>query len=146
MKVKLFSLIFALLIGFSSVAQRPNMEKLRAVKVGMITEKLALTESQAKSFWPVYNKFDAERHELKRALRAKMGYSRSKETSEEDELERQDEIFELKEKELELSRKYRPAFLKVISAKQYSDLDVAEREFNQMLLRELRERRNTRDN
>jgi Skp family chaperone for outer membrane proteins len=141
MKLKLFSLVFALLIGFSTWAQRPNMEKLRAMKVGVITEKLSLTESQAKSFWPVYNKFDTERQNLNRAMREKMHATRGQETSEEDELERQDQIFELKEKELELSKKYRPEILKVISAKQYSDLVLAEREFNQMLLRELRQRR-----
>jgi Skp family chaperone for outer membrane proteins len=144
------TLLMAFLMSFGAMAQRPaeggrsNMEKLKAMKVGVITEKLDLTPSEAKGFWPIYNKFDEERQSLNRAMRAKMRSSRDEESTEKSEIARQDEIFDLKEKELALTKRYRPDFLKVISAKQYSDLVLAEREFNQMLLRELRERRNTR--
>lgn len=151
MKFNILSVFIALLLSFSTMAQRPdgsrpNMEKLKAMKVGVITEKLELTESQAKGFWPIYNQFDDERQDLNRAMRSKMRDSRDEESTEKSELARQDEIFELREKELALAKRYRPEFLRVISAKQYSDLVLAEREFNQMLLRELRERRNSRDN
>jgi Spy/CpxP family protein refolding chaperone len=149
MRFNILSVFIALLLSFSTMAQRsdgsrPNMEKLKAMKVGVITEKLGLTENQAKGFWPIYNQFDDERQDLNRAMRSKMRASRDEESTEESEIARQDEVFELREKELALSKRYRPEFLRVISAKQYSDLVLAEREFNQMLLRELRERRNTR--
>ena len=150
MRFKAFLVLITLLMSFSVMAQRPdgssrpNMEKLKAMKVGVLTEKLELTENQAKGFWPIYNKFDDERQNLNRAMRAKMRATGDEESTEESEIARQDELFELREKELDLTKRYRPEFLRVISAKQYSDLVLAEREFNQMLLRELRERRNTR--
>ncbi len=112
------------------------------MKVAMITEKLALTEDQAKGFWPVYNKYDGEKRSLNQSLREQM--RKNANGSEDAEIARQDAIFKLREQELEVARKYRPDFLKVISAAQYSKLLLAEREFNQMLLRELRERRENR--
>ena len=134
-----------------SWAQRPGgppsreqFEKLRAMKVGMITQKISLTEEQAKSFWPIYDRYDEEKHQLNQDLRSKLRETRGQ-RNEDNEIARQDEVFKLREKELALAKSYRPQFLEVISAKQYSDLLLAEREFNQMILRELRERRNTRD-
>lgn len=151
--MKLKGLLLGLFILSSVVgwAQRPGgppskeqFEKLRAMKVGMITQKISLTEEQAKSFWPIYDQYDAEKRKLTQDLRNKLRESRGQ-RNENNELARQDEVFKLREKELALAKSYRPRFLNVISAKQYSDLLLAEREFNQMILRELRERRNTRD-
>ena len=38
-------------------------EKIRAAKVGLITNRLNLTEEQAKTFWIVYDEFDKKRAE-----------------------------------------------------------------------------------
>lgn len=148
MKTKLLLSSFFLLISVLSFAQRSQetMDKIKAMKVGLITEKLELTSEQAKTFWPTYYKFDNEKRTLSRTLRNKMRSNAGQELTEAEELERQDEIFALKAKEVELAKKYRPEFLKSISAKQYSDLVLAEREFNQMLLRELHQRRRERKN
>ena len=113
------------------------------MKVGMITEKISLTEEQAKGFWPIYNRFDAEKRQVNQTIREQMRAEAR--GSEQAEIARQDAIFKLRQQEVELAKKYRPEFLKVISASQYSDLLLAEKEFNQMLLRELRERRNSRN-
>jgi hypothetical protein len=139
--------IFIFLISFlafqEAFAQRSDqqqsMERIRAMKVGMITEKVALTESQAKDFWPIYNRYDSERRQLNQSLREKLRRTSSP-GSEETEINRQDAIFKLREQELELEKQYRPQFMKVISASQYSDLLAAEKEFNQILLQELRQR------
>ncbi|WP_162628125.1 hypothetical protein [Arcticibacterium luteifluviistationis] len=150
MRTKLLLSTFFLFLSVISFAQKPsgrsggNMERIKAMKVGLITEKLQLTEEQAKTFWPTYNKFEGEKRQLSRTLREKMKLNAERELTEKEEIKRQDEVFALKAKEVDLAKKYRPEFLQSISAKQYSDLVLAEREFNQMLLRELHERRRER--
>ncbi len=156
MKLKvLFFILFSIAASTALLAQRQGgdgsrppsreaIERLRAMKVAMITEKISLTEDQAKGFWPIYNRYDGERRKLNQNLREQM--RKNSPGSEETELARQDAIFELREQEVELSKRYRPEFLKVISASQYSDLLIAEKEFSQMLLKELRDRRSSGGN
>ena len=55
-----------------------------------------------------------------------------------------DDDIEMQEKMLELRKKYKEEFLKVISPKQMAALVDAEREFKKMLLQQLRERRENR--
>ncbi len=135
-------LIFCLVMGTKAQSSpRPNQERLKAIKVGMITEKLQLSAQQAKEFWPIYDEYSANKMALNKGIREKMHKNRGTEMSPEEHLKMQDEVLALQAKELDLVKNYRPRFLKVISAKQYSELQVAEREFNQMLLKELQNRR-----
>ncbi|UNY97650.1 hypothetical protein MQE36_11190 [Zhouia spongiae] len=46
-------------------AQESKHEKIKALKVAFITEKLALTTEEAESFWPIYNSYDDTMHKLK---------------------------------------------------------------------------------
>ncbi len=151
MKLKVLTLILLISVSLGTYAQgghssrsAGSTERVKAMKVGLITEKLALSGKQAEGFWPIYNKFEKEKRDLNSQLRTQMRAQRGQELNEKQEIAKQDAIFDLREKELQLSRKYRPAFLKVISAKQFSSLVLAEKEFNQMLLRELRQRRSKR--
>ena len=47
--------VFALLLSVNLYAQKPNKEKVKALKVAHITEQLDLTAKEAQAFWPVYN-------------------------------------------------------------------------------------------
>ena len=140
MKRIYFLFVMLLTLSVSVMAQAP-MEKLRAMKVAHITEKLNLNSEQAKGFWPIYNQYEKEKRDITIAIRRKYSESKEEDVSDKEALAQQDEIFALKEKEAELSRIYRPRFLKVISASQFSDLLIAEKEFNQMLIQELRQRK-----
>ena len=52
------TLIITLLLTMNVVAQSPEKrERIKALKVAFITEKLELTESEAQKFWPIYNTF-----------------------------------------------------------------------------------------
>ncbi|ETN95974.1 hypothetical protein SAMN04487906_0661 [Zhouia amylolytica] len=62
---KLFTL-FAICFFVSVLqAQESKHEKIKALKVAFITEKLALTTQEAESFWPIYNSYDETMHKLK---------------------------------------------------------------------------------
>ena len=49
--------IFILLFSVSLFAQQ-NRDRVKALKVSFITEKLDLTPKEAQAFWPVYNTFE----------------------------------------------------------------------------------------
>lgn len=40
--------------------QRPNTERVKAVRVALLTEKMSLSAEEAEKFWPVYNDYEKE--------------------------------------------------------------------------------------
>ena len=68
MKTNKIVLIIMLVFSIHSFAQHPMGEKkeqIRAMKVGFITNELALTTDEATKFWPIYNAFDDKQFELR---------------------------------------------------------------------------------
>lgn len=116
-------------------------ERIHAVKVAYITDKLHLSSDQAAKFWPVYNMYEQERHQIRDGFFQKYKSSNNNQDIDkreafryiEDDLDYQEQIIQLK-------RKYNDRFLKVLSAQQVADLYRAEREFKEMLLQQLKER------
>ncbi|HLO43596.1 MAG TPA: Spy/CpxP family protein refolding chaperone [Leadbetterella sp.] len=138
-------LYISLIISTISFGQRPGGnppggERIRAMKVGMITNELKLTESQAEKFWPIYNNYSEEKNEIHQQIR-RLTKRPDENLSNSEVIKRQDKILELQQDELDITKKYRDNFLRVITAQQYSNLMAAERKFNQMLLDKLKERR-----
>jgi hypothetical protein len=143
--MKSLFLYIALIISNISFGQRPGGnppggERIRAMKVGMITNELKLTETQAEKFWPIYNNYSDEKGGIHQQIR-KLTKRPDENLSNAELMKRQDQILELQQEELNITKKYRDNFLRVISAQQYSSLMAAERKFNQMLLDKLKERR-----
>ena len=52
--------IILLLLSLNVTAQHKNRERLKALKVSVITEKLDLSEKEAQQFWPIYNVYEKE--------------------------------------------------------------------------------------
>lgn len=133
-----------LIISTFAFAQRPGGdgpggEKIKAMKIGMITNELKLTESQAEKFWPIYNAYSDEKNNIHLQIR-RLSKNNGQNQSNEEALKNQDRILDLQQKELDVTKKYRDSFMKVISPQQYSSLLATERKFNQMLLDKLKER------
>jgi len=57
---KLFLIILLLFVSLNITAQHKNRERLKALKVSVITEKLDLSEKEAQQFWPIYNAHEKE--------------------------------------------------------------------------------------
>lgn len=65
-----------LISGWSAMAQdQPEteqdpktVEKINALRIAYISEKLGLTTEQAEKFWPVYREFSDKRKELRQEL------------------------------------------------------------------------------
>ena len=112
-------------------------EKIKAAKIGLITNRLNLTEEQAKTFWVVYEEFDKKRTEIRKNIRQMTAESRNMTTSDDKILADIKEIMSLKQKEVDLEKEYLSKFLKTINIRQVSELYKTEQLFNQMLVKKL---------
>ncbi|MEB8329459.1 hypothetical protein OO009_08820 [Flavobacteriaceae bacterium KMM 6897] len=60
------TLVLLLLITVVSFAQdRPDREKIKALKVAFITERLDLSSKEAQLFWPIYNEHETNMDALR---------------------------------------------------------------------------------
>lgn len=57
--------LFILLFTINIFAQHKDRERIQALKVSFITEKLDLTTKEAQDFWPIYNAYDENSRKYK---------------------------------------------------------------------------------
>lgn len=68
MKTSKLSIIIIFLLSIQLFAQphlEEKKEQIKALKVGFITNELALTADEATRFWPLYNAFDDKQFEIR---------------------------------------------------------------------------------
>lgn len=145
--MKYFSLGILLFLAVSAAAQQTparssisrnatQQDRITQIKIAKLTADMKLSKAQAQKFWPIYDAFDNQRKEIRREIR-----SLSRNFSEDDDaFKKTERIQELRQKELDLTKKYKGDFLKVISEQQYGIMLVSEERFNQVLLETLKER------
>ena len=139
-KAPILITILLFVLSTSSKAQDDyprGREKIRAAKVGLITNRLNLSEEQAKTFWIVYSEFDRKRSEIRKNVRQMTTESRNIATSDDKILSDLKEVLSLKQKEVDLEKEYLSKFLKSINVRQLSELFKTEQLFNQMLVKKL---------
>jgi hypothetical protein len=125
-----FSLIALLILGMGLQAQstKPDrdsraseIKKIQAMEMAFITKELNLSPDEAQKFWPVFNQY---RNDLKgMAGERKVG----------DHLEKQ-------QKMLDIRKKYREDFTKVMSHERANKVFGAEEEFKSLVRREFQKR------
>lgn len=80
---KLFYILFFCLyslVGFSQ-DREDKIEKIKALRVAYITERLQLKPEEAEKFWPLFNSFDNKQMELHKQKRQIMHKLRPENTS-----------------------------------------------------------------
>lgn len=125
--------IFAL--QMSSFAQQ-NFEAIESEKIAYITKELKLTPSEAERFFPIYNQYNKEMWELKRAKRGfdqRGGHSLNPEKR---------DVIAFDAKEVELKKSYRVDFAKVIGNTRASQFFQVEEDFFTKLRSRLQNRKN----
>jgi hypothetical protein len=118
--------------------QHKNIE---AQRVAFITQELNLTPDEAKVFWPVYNEYEAKRHELRKSFRNPDDFHKQdidKLTDKEATQILDNQIIEA-QKFLDLRKEYHTKFKSVLPAIKVLKLYDAEREFQKMLIDKIRE-------
>ena len=135
---------FFALIGTATFAQnkRPDHEKIKALKVAFITDKLALSSDEATAFWPIYNEYETKLH----ALYRKRGENRRKYRKLENVTEKQASAqltnhFEFEKDKDKLTETYFTKLSKHISVKKTFRLIRAEEEFKRELIQQYRKSR-----
>jgi hypothetical protein len=127
MRKILYLMLF--MLPFSGIAQDgirgESKQRLEAIQIAYLTKELSLTTQDAEKFWPVYNKYQDE---LRGLLRN---------GGEEDVLNRQ-------QKALDIRKKYKPDFVKILGADRTNKLFQAEDKFREMVKRELQNRQKRR--
>jgi len=135
--------IIALLITTFGFSQQSKRERIEALKVTYITEKLNLTEKEAQQFWPIYNAYDditdkIKYNELKKIHREVRENSETLSEARASELLNQVMAAQnkLHEEKIKLNTKLK----KIISPKKIILLKIAEEDFKKRLFEEWKKR------
>lgn len=118
-------LILVLFLGSFSFVKAQEQheqraEKIQALKIAFITQKLELTTEEAQRFWPVYNRYEAE---IRQMMMDNRGGG---------------DAIDTEEKLLNIKKKYKSEFIKVIGQAKTNILFNSEREFRGVLMRQLK--------
>ena len=125
---------FLMLLNSNAQTKKPKSREIEAIKIGYITRRLELTPEESQKFWPVYNQYQKELGFLNQQKRQE----RIKNANNPDQLI--DDDFSFDTKILEMRKKYRYKFTQVISNEKVKRLYIAERDFREELIKELRQR------
>jgi hypothetical protein len=92
-------------------------QKTNTLKIGVITKALQLSAQEAERFWPIYNRFDADRQTLIDNLRSTKKEDKNKEAMSEEQANKIiEEQLAFDQKILELKKKYLVEFKTVLPA------------------------------
>ena len=130
MKKIILLILLSAAIAVDAIAQDEQIEggRLQAYKIAFLTKKLNLSPEEAQRFWPIYNKYETE-------LRAARIEGR-----------RNNKEIETEEKILNIRKKYNDEFTKALSSEKVNTLFKSEREFSNIVQKEVIERRNQKNN
>lgn len=126
-KMKKYIFLFLFLSGtvFSANAQRNGggqNDKIQALKIAFFTQKLQLTSADAEKFWPVYNQYT---NEIKSLHANNKG----------------GDVIENEQKLLDVRKKYKPSFEKILGSDRLNTFYGAEKEFRNVLIKRLKSER-----
>ncbi|HET9055909.1 MAG TPA: hypothetical protein VFN30_03575 [Chitinophagaceae bacterium] len=112
-----------LLSGLPWVRAQENPEentKIEALKIAFISKKLELSPEEAQKFWPVYNQYFKEIRQLLKDRKGEV------------------DIIEEEQKIIDVRKKYRDEFTKVIGQPRMNKLFTAERDFRRILINRIK--------
>ena len=142
--MKKLSLILLLFTSLNLVAQNNNKDRIQALKVAFITERLDLTPKEAQEFWPVYNKYvenskKIKRNELKEIHNNFRANSATISDAEADKL--LDKLNKSQTQLYNLHLDFDQKVSKIISSKKIILLKIAEKDFKHEMFEEYKKRR-----
>lgn len=136
-KLRYIFMVMALLFVVSSFAQHDKQNKVEALKISYITQKVSLTTQEAQSFWPVYNEYSDKIKFARKSFR-----SLHKDVSEfKTDKEAEDYLMaelKLKQTELDLHKEYYEKFKKILGARKTGLLRLAEEEFKKEIIKTIK--------
>ncbi len=116
-------------------------EKIKAARIGLITQRLSLTPDQAEKFWPIYNEYTQKRTDLRKQYKFEEKNINPNNPDPKQQSALVDLGLKVKQDELNLDKEYSGKLMGVISAQQMLSLRQAERDFRSILINMLNNRR-----
>ena len=142
---KIFYLYLLISLSLSVSAQnqkeerKAHKEKIKAMKVGYITEKLELSSTEAQSFWPIYNEYNEEieiiHKKIRKMHKRDISINDMTDTAVEDMVNLH---HQLRQKELDIQKEYFLKFKTTLSIKKIAKLYKSEHDFKRELLKKLK--------
>lgn len=118
-----------------------RMKQIKAQKSAFITQQLKLTVEEARTFWPIYDRFDAAMETARQGERAFFQELDSEATiSEAQAAQLLEKSLKNKQEQLDLRKQYMQDLEQQIGALKTLQLERAERDFNRELLERIRGR------
>lgn len=127
---------FILLITAGLQAAQNTKEKVEAMRIAFITNRLDLTPDEAKQFWPIYNNYRHDLTQLRRSF-----YPNDDGTDPHLDADRQ---LDFEQRKLDLKKQYKLQFSQVLSKEKLNKLVSAEEDFKRLLMQTIRNRRQQR--
>ncbi len=123
----------------STALSASRSQEIKAQKSAFITQRLHLTSEEARMFWPIYDRCDAELESLRRQMRTdRKGLKQDSTLSEADAAKAIDQGLADRQQQLDIRKHYTLEFKKSIGSVKTLELDRAERDFNRELLKRMR--------
>ena len=143
---KLLSLSLLVFLTTNVFAQHPDRdEKIKALKIAFITERLQLSESEAQKFWPIYNAFEDENNKLRMEAFSKHRPDDIDSLTEVEAKDLVNDIISIENQRSKLRAKYFKDLLTAIPAKKVILLKATEDAFNRRMFEEWKKRREEKE-
>jgi hypothetical protein len=128
--------LFAFLKVFPQAGNK--REKIEALRVAFITQKLNFTADESQKFWPVYNEYQDKLRTSRKEFRNQPNTF----VNDKDAQEYIDAELLLKQREFNLYKEYYEKIKKTIPIKKVAELRQAEEDFKKELLKQLQGKSN----
>lgn len=137
----LFTLCFVALTLTSFAQKKERQDKIKALKIAFITDKLELTETEAQKFWPIYNAHEKEMEMLRLNAREKRRNLKIATLSDSDASKALDDMMAFEKEQLNKREDLIESLKTAIPSIKIIKLHLAEKAFNQRMLEEIKNRR-----
>ncbi|MFZ4863194.1 hypothetical protein ACL9RF_13535 [Sphingobacterium sp. Mn56C] len=137
LKYIITTLCLVFTLHLATYAQQENFEAIESEKIAYITKELKLTRAEAQRFFPIYNKYNEEMWDLKKAKRGNTTPEGA------NSLSGSRDVIAFDAKEVEIKKKYRADFTKVIGQARASQFFQVVEDFNDLLRNTLQNRQNS---
>ncbi len=132
----LLSILGIFLTGQIS-AQGKRGDRIKAMKVAFITDKLELTPEESQNFWPIYNELSSKLREIRKSLKRE---PLQENISDAEAMDFINKKFDADQKELDLKKEYTLRMKSAISPIKLIRLQEAEKQFKRELLKHAKEK------
>lgn len=139
-------MLFLSLTTFAQDREK-HMERIKALRVAFISDRLDLTPEEAQQFWPIFNQFDErqfELHKQKRRLMHKLRPENAAGLSDKETIALMEEEDKLESDFQENRRKLTKDLQGIIPNQKIIMLKQLEIEFKEKLLKQMKNRREKR--